>query len=73
MTNIWPSAPIIVTDQVKQLITRFFDISNSIDPTSGRLFAEELFVKDGFFKTHKTCVFNGHDGKLEQTAPTSSI
>lgn len=62
MANIWPSPPIIVTDEVKHLITRFFDISDSIDPHSGRSFAEQLFTKDGFFKTHKTCIFNGHDG-----------
>lgn len=62
MSNIWPSSLIIVTDEVKHLITRFFEISNSIDPDSGRFFAEELFAKDGYFKTHKTCIFNGHDG-----------
>jgi hypothetical protein len=62
MADFWPSAPVVVTDQVKHIITRFFDISDSTDPTSGRLFAEELFIQDGFFKTHKTCVFKGHDG-----------
>lgn len=62
MADIWPSSPIIVTDQIKNLITRFFNISDSIDPESGRAFAEELFTKNGYFKTHKTCIFNGHDG-----------
>ncbi|QDS77275.1 hypothetical protein FKW77_003952 [Venturia effusa] len=61
MTDIWPSPPIIVPEQVKQLITRFFDISDSTDPDSGSSFAEELFTKDGYFKTHRTCIFRGHD------------
>jgi hypothetical protein len=74
MANIWPSAPVVVTDQVKQIITRFFDISDSIDPTSGRLFAEEIFVKDGIFKTHKTCIFKGHDGTSRfSISPQSAI
>jgi hypothetical protein len=62
MADIWPTAPVLVTDQVKQQITRFFEISDSPDPKSGKLFADELFTKDATFKTHKTCVFRGHDG-----------
>lgn len=60
--DIWPSAPIVVDDRVKRLITRFFTISDSTDTSSGRLFADELFAKDGVFKTHETCVFRGRDG-----------
>jgi hypothetical protein len=47
---------------VKQLITRFFEISDSPEPTSGKLFADELFTKDGVFTTHKTLIFRGYDG-----------
>ena len=60
--DIWPSSPIAVSPQFKQLIQRFFEISDSADPASGKLFAEELFTKDGVFTTHKTLVFKGHDG-----------
>jgi len=62
MADIWPSSPVVVSDQAKQIITRFFEISDSPDPKSGRWFADELFTKDGVFKTHETCVFKGHDG-----------
>ncbi|KAL1597122.1 hypothetical protein SLS60_008704 [Paraconiothyrium brasiliense] len=44
--SIWPSAPILLDESVKQTIHRFFSISDSTDPTSGRLFAEELFAED---------------------------
>jgi hypothetical protein len=62
--SIWPSAPIVVEPHIKDLITRFFEISDSTDLDSGRQFADELFTKDGFFKTHETCVFNGRDGQF---------
>jgi hypothetical protein len=62
MADIWPSTPVVVNDEVKKLITRFFEISDSLDPTSGELFADELFAKDGIFKTHKTLIFKGYDG-----------
>ncbi|KAF2428614.1 hypothetical protein EJ08DRAFT_321674 [Tothia fuscella] len=61
MADIWPSSPITVSDQVKQAITRFFQIGDSSDPGSGKLFADELFTKDGIFKTHKTLVFRGYE------------
>ena len=62
--DIWPSAPIIVSSRVKHLITRFFEISDSPEPTSGKLFADELFSRDGVFTTHKTNLFRGYDGAL---------
>jgi hypothetical protein len=61
-TAIWPPAPIAVDSHIKELITRFFEISDSTDPGSGQLFAEELFAEDGIFKTHETCIFKGRDG-----------
>ena len=61
-TEAWPTAPITVPDRFKQLIERFFVISQSTALDSGRLFAEELFTGDGLFKTHETCVFKGHAG-----------
>lgn len=64
MADIWPSSPIVVTDPVKQIITRFFNISDSLDPNSGKSFADELFVEDGFFKTHKTMIFKGREGMV---------
>jgi hypothetical protein len=63
MADVWPSAPVIVSERTKQTINHFFDVSDSTDPTSGRVFAEELFTEDGFFKTHKTLIFKGHDGR----------
>jgi hypothetical protein len=70
MADIWPSSPIVVSDQVKQTITRFFDISDSVDPNSGRLFANEMFTEDGIFKTHKTMIFKGRDGTVFSTRYT---
>jgi hypothetical protein len=60
--SIWPPAPILVDRHIKELITRFFEISDSTDSGSGQLFAEELFAEDGIFKTHETCIFKGRDG-----------
>lgn len=60
--DIWPSGLILVSDRVKQLITRFFEISDSAEPTSGRLMADEVFAKDAIFTTHKESIFRGHDG-----------
>ncbi|KAF2445846.1 hypothetical protein P171DRAFT_520574 [Karstenula rhodostoma CBS 690.94] len=57
--DIWPTAPIVVSEQVKHVILRFFEISDSTEKTSGRLFAEELFTEDGVFTTHPSCVFRG--------------
>jgi hypothetical protein len=68
MADIWPARPVVVDDKVKRTITRFFEISDSTDPTSGRLFAEELFSKDGIFTTHKTVYFQGHDRKFSRFA-----
>lgn len=62
--NIWPMAPVVVGEDVRALITRFFEISNSTDPDSGKWFAEELFTIDGLFKTHETCVFQGREGRF---------
>jgi hypothetical protein len=66
--NIWPSAPVTVPPRTKQLITRFFDTSDATDPASGEIFAEEFFTRDGFFKTHETCVFKGRDGTCYEMA-----
>jgi hypothetical protein len=65
--SIWPQAPIVVDTQTKELITRFFDISNSTEPNSGQIFADELFVEDGSFRTHETCVFKGRAGQSIST------
>lgn len=62
--SIWPTAPMVVSEQVKHTILRFFEISDSTDATSGRLFAEELFTEDAVFTTHPTCVFRGRAGEL---------
>jgi len=62
MRDIWPSAPVTVSDCVKCTIKRFFEISDSTDTTSGELFANELFTKDGIFKTHKKLIFQGREG-----------
>lgn len=69
-TDIWPTAPVVVERRVKEIIARFFQISDSTDPDSGRLFAEELFAEDGFFKTHETCVFKGREGVSKTTTTT---
>jgi hypothetical protein len=60
--DVWPSTPILISPRVKHLITRFFEISDSPEPTSGKLFADELFTTDGVFTTHKTLIFKGYDG-----------
>ncbi|KAL9624461.1 MAG: hypothetical protein Q9160_001424 [Pyrenula sp. 1 TL-2023] len=71
--GVWPSAPIVVDDRVKRLINRFFAISDSADTSSGRLFADELFTRDGVFKTHETCVFRGRDGRCACPFETPDI
>jgi hypothetical protein len=59
---IWPADNISIAQDVRDLIIRFFDISDSTDPSSGQQFAYELFAEDGFFKTHETCIFKGREG-----------
>lgn len=66
-------APVMVEPRVKELITRFFQISDSTDPNSGHLFAEELFAEDGFFKTHETCVFKGREGLSTSMTQQSTL
>lgn len=62
--TIWPTPPIIVSPHVQHLITRFFDISDSIAPESGEQFAKEVFTKDAVFMTHETVVIKGYEGIL---------
>lgn len=70
--DIWPRAPLQISNSAKHLITRFFSIADSTEKTSGKLFAEELFTEDAVFTTHPTCVAEGRDGESIESRATSN-
>jgi hypothetical protein len=55
----WPS--IIITDNVKELLGKFFTIVDLPDPESGKRLADEIFTEDGIMAaaTGKSIGFEG--------------
>lgn len=59
----WPSTP--VSDEVKDLLARFFQLVDLRDPNAGKAISEEIFLPDGVFVT-AVSAFTGKSGALNQ-------
>ena len=62
INTVWPASPIELHPNLKALISRFFEISDSIDPVSGKWFADEVFTADGVMKMGARLSYSGSEG-----------
>ena len=67
INTVWPASPIEIHPNLKALLSRFFEISDSIDPVSGKWFADEIFTADGVMKMGTRLLYSGSEGWYSYT------